>query len=159
MSTSRRADREVLAWGGAIFALFAVLVSLFAFVVAARADNGAGAVTGGTPVTLGEFTVSPEMINAPLGGTLVVTNTGSVEHNLAIDGTDLATEMLATGESATLDLGDLEAGAYTVICEVAGHKEAGMTAMLHLGGGAGAALPPAPTRRLCGRATTTPTHS
>ena len=137
METSGRADREVLAWGGAIFALFAVAVALFAFVVAAHADERAGEAGGGVPVTLSEFAISPSMITAPLGGKLIITNNGTVEHNLAIDGTDLKTPMLKAGESATLDLGDLEAGTYTVICGVPGHKEAGMTGMLHLGGSGG----------------------
>ena len=46
------------------------------------------------------------------------------------------TKTLKGGESQTLDLNGLEQGAYTVSCGVAGHKQAGMVAMLHLGTGA-----------------------
>ena len=59
-----------------------------------------------------------------------MTNGGSVEHNLAIEGEDVRTPNLAAGESANLSVGDLPAGEYTVLCEIPGHADAGMTGML-----------------------------
>ena len=65
-----------------------------------------------------------------------MTNGGTVEHNLAVDGTDLKTDDLAVGESDSLDLSSLEAGTYTVFCDISGHKEAGMVGDLVVGGDA-----------------------
>lgn len=53
-----------------------------------------------------------------------MTNTGAVEHNLAVKGTDLKTSMLKAGESATPDVGHLKQGDDTLRCEVAGHESA-----------------------------------
>ena len=47
--------------------------------------------------------------------------------------------MLKPGESATLDVGGLKEGDYTLLCEVSGHEGAGMKAMLMVGIGGGAA--------------------
>ena len=55
--------------------------------------------------------------------------------------------MIDAGGSAQLDLSSLTAGDYTVYCQIPGHKEAGMTAALHVtaGGGAQVAAPMAGT--------------
>ena len=74
-----------------------------------------------------------QMISASQTGGLDIVNGGNVEHNLAVQGTDLRTAMIPPGGSAHLDLSGLAAGAYTVFCEVAGHQASGMQAMLHLG--------------------------
>jgi plastocyanin len=112
-----------------------MMFGLFAFVVAAHADSkSTGAPAGAVNVTLSEFAITPASISAPLNGTLVIANTGSVVHNFHIDGTDAKTADLKSGESATLDLKGIKAGSYTVYCAVAGHREAGMQATLVIGG-------------------------
>ena len=72
-------------------------------------------------------------------GTLAIKNTGTVEHNFAITGTNKRTAMLKPGSGATLSLGGLKPGTYSVICEVPGHSGSGMKATLMVGGGGGAA--------------------
>jgi FtsP/CotA-like multicopper oxidase with cupredoxin domain len=123
--------------------LLAVVLAASALLVAAQAwsrsndaESSAAAASGPT-VTLSEFALTPQMVQADEGAVLTVKNAGTVEHNLAIKGTDLSTPMLKAGESATLDLGDLKAGAYEIQCNVPGHASAGMTGMLHLGGVSG----------------------
>jgi hypothetical protein len=61
------------------------------------------------------------------GGAISVTNTGTVAHNLSIEGTGLKSPDLASGETATLQLAGLAPGAYQILCEIAGHAQAGMT--------------------------------
>lgn len=123
----------------AILMLMAVIVAVSALFVAGQAwsrSNDAEstvAAASGTAVTLTEFAISPQMVQADVGGVLSVKNAGSVDHNLSIKGTDLATPMIKPGETASIDLGDLKAGAYDLQCDVAGHAGAGMTGMLHLG--------------------------
>ena len=90
-------------------------------------------------VELGEMFIEPENLEIAPGGTLEVANVGAAAHDLAVEGTEVATPMLDPGESATLELVELEPGTYTVICTVAGHREAGMEATLVIGGAEAAA--------------------
>jgi FtsP/CotA-like multicopper oxidase with cupredoxin domain len=144
----RKQDREAFGVGAWVFGLVAVLFAFGALVVAGNAltkseDAQSVAAVGGsgTKVTLSEFAIEPQMVHAEEGGTIAVTNAGTVDHNLVVKGTDIATPMLGPGESATLDLGDLRKGNYTLFCEVAGHEGAGMKASLMIGtmGASGAA--------------------
>jgi FtsP/CotA-like multicopper oxidase with cupredoxin domain/uncharacterized cupredoxin-like copper-binding protein len=141
----RKADREVFGLGAWIFSFFAVAFAFGALAIAGNAlsnseDAQSVAAVGGagSKVTLTEFKIDPAMVMVAKGGSIGVTNAGTIEHNLAVKGTDLKTAMLKPGESATLDVGDLKAGDYTLLCEVAGHETSGMKAMLMVGG-AGAA--------------------
>jgi FtsP/CotA-like multicopper oxidase with cupredoxin domain len=72
-----------------------------------------------------------------VGGSLHVTNDGSVAHNLAIEDTDLITKDLNSGDSEHLALTGVEAGSYTMYCKIPGHREAGMEAALTVTEGGG----------------------
>ena len=129
--------------GLVILVAFALVALITAVVLARRGDGGASATAGAstgpaTAVTLSEFTIAPEMVVATTNGGLDVTNNGTVAHDLAVDGTDLATPSIDPGKSAHLDLSSLAPGTYTLYCQVAGHAAAGMKAMLHLSAGTGA---------------------
>jgi FtsP/CotA-like multicopper oxidase with cupredoxin domain len=141
----RRNDREVFGLGAWLFAFLALLLAFGALGVAASASSKsddaktvAAAGGTGTKVTLTEFAIEPAMISAAVGSTLTITNAGSVDHNFAVQGTDARTETLRPGESASLSLDGIEAGDHTVICEIPGHEDSGMTAMLMIGSSAGA---------------------
>jgi manganese oxidase len=125
----------------AVVALVALVLSAGSLIVAAGSSGGvpAAAPAAGSSdtdavasvaVELSEFAISPSSIEVAAGGTLEVTNGGAIEHDLAVVGTDVATPMLAAGQSASLDLGDLAPGVYEVYCTVAGHDSAGMTGTL-----------------------------
>lgn len=135
MPLFNRQDREAVGVGIAIFTLVALCFSVVALVVAAQADEGGGTPAGAVQVSLGEFFIQPAEITAPVDGTLAVTNGGTSVHNLAVEGADKVTKDLNSGEADTLDLGGLEAGAYTVFCAIPGHREAGMLGTLSVGGG------------------------
>ncbi len=148
MVRAQRGDREVFGLGAWLFGILAVVLAFGALAVAGNAlttskDAKEVAAVGGagTKVTLTEFKVDPVMIEAPVDGTIAVTNAGAVEHDLAIKGTDRKTTMLKSGQSGTLSLKGLKQGNYTVFCEVSGHEGAGMKATLMLGtmSGGGAA--------------------
>jgi manganese oxidase len=127
----------------AIVALVALVLSAGALIIAAGSGSGPAAEPAATAaetveVELSEFAISPANIEIAAGGTLVVTNAGGIDHDLALVGTDVATPMLGAGESHTLDLGDLAPGVYDVICTVSGHDTAGMSATVTvLGEGGG----------------------
>ncbi len=116
--------------------IFATLALVFSFVAFATddgelgGDGGSALAAGPVPVELSEFALSPEVVTVPAGGSLAVTNEGSQIHNVMVEGTDLVTPDLATGESATLDLSSLAPGEYTILCHIPGHAEAGMTGTL-----------------------------
>src|SRR5680860_233875 len=106
--------------------------------------SGAAAATGATPqavdVTLTEFAISPADITVPAGVpvTFNVTNTGAAEHDFTIDGIS-GTETVAAGGTTTLEVDALDAGSYPVLCTIAGHERAGMTATVLVTDDAGAA--------------------
>ena len=116
-------------------ALSVAVVALVA-VLTDNDDGGSSVSASGTTVTLAEFSLSPESVSVAEGGSIGVTNGGTVAHNLAVDGTDLKTADLAGGESDTLDVSGLEAGQYTIYCDISGHRDAGMTGDLVVGGDA-----------------------
>ena len=121
---------------GALISFF--LIGLASIVVAAMlvsGDDGSGSATDGTgatsvEVTLTEFAVTGELMVSPGPVELVVINEGTVQHDVTVEGTGVATKKLNPGETETISLGDLPEGEYTIFCTVSGHKEAGMTASL-----------------------------
>jgi manganese oxidase len=132
----QRRDREALGAAAGAFALLAMVLAFASLVaVAQKDDSGASVVAGGTPVTLSDFAIEPNMISVPSGGTLSVTNSGKSPHNLRVEGTDLKTPDVPAGGGESLDVSDLEDGTYTVFCEISGHRGMGMEAMLHVGAG------------------------
>lgn len=104
--------------------------------------NAAGEVAkdaGPVEVHLAEFTITPKEIAGAAGQptTINVTNDGTAPHSLVVDagGTEVKTEEIAAGGTATLEVPALDAGSYDVWCGVPGHKEAGMTATLVVSAG------------------------
>ncbi|MDZ4828225.1 MAG: multicopper oxidase domain-containing protein [Actinomycetota bacterium] len=135
MSLFNRSDRDAFGAGAAAFSLVAVVVALAALVTVATDDDGGGgsAASGSATVTLSEYALSPEAVTVPEGGTLAVVNGGGSVHNLAVEGANLKTADLNGGDSETLDVSSLDAGTYTVFCEISGHRESGMVGDLHIG--------------------------
>ena len=124
-------------WGTGAAAIVVAVLALVIATVAVFVRDGGGdgdaAAGGDTSVALSEFALTPAAVTVPAGGSLKVTNDGTMPHNLSIDGTDLKTADLAAGESETLDLSALEPGEYQIICAIPGHSDAGMTGTLTLG--------------------------
>ena len=103
-------------------------------------DESAAAPAGPAQinVTLTEFAIDGDL-TAPAGPVqLVISNEGSLDHNVAVRGTEIRSQTVGAGGSTLLDLGDLEPGVYELLCEVSGHEAAGMTAELVITGEGGA---------------------
>lgn len=123
-----------------LLARFAVAVSVFALlmvgVVAAKGGSGDGGGSDSSSdvapvaVALSEFAISPATVTVPTGGSLEVTNNGTVPHNIVITDTDLKTADIDGGASETLDVSSLAAGDYEIFCSIPGHKDSGMVATL-----------------------------
>lgn len=101
-------------------------------------DTTAPAVTGGTDAesleVVAEDIKFPEDTYEVTAGTVNVTyrNEGAIHHTLVIDGVDdFKLEVSGKGDE---DAGSVElaAGSYTIYCDVAGHRQAGMEAKLEV---------------------------
>ena len=120
--------------------MFAALTSVFAVVlVAIVAAAGFGAAVDNStsnsppapvPVKLSEYAISPAAVTVAAQGSIDVTNTGSMAHNLSIVGQNLKTADIPAGGKANLDLSGLNPGTYQLYCAVTGHKDLGMVATL-----------------------------
>jgi uncharacterized cupredoxin-like copper-binding protein len=124
---------------GAVALVFLPLAAIG--IIAVVQDDGADAVTatGSTTLdlSLSEFAIKGDL-EAPAGRVvLAATNTGSAEHNLTLEGGP-GTKNLASGATGEVDLGELEAGSYVLLCTIPGHAEAGMkTTLVVTEGGSG----------------------
>jgi uncharacterized cupredoxin-like copper-binding protein len=121
---------------------------MIALAVASAACTGTGGGAGaqgeqaaGTSaevaVTLSDFAIDPEMLQAPADQplTFAVENAGEAPHTFGVVvGTDTyETPLIDPGSSSTLEVPALEAGTYDTLCTVPGHRDLGMAGMLHVG--------------------------
>ena len=126
-----------------------VLLALVSVIVIALLAACSGGTVGGTKapasgssggktfnVTATEFQFTPNKFDAQVGQRLTfkVANKGTVEHNFVILSPDGSQELTKTstqpGETKTLEFTPTEAVTYQIDCNIAGHKEAGMTGEL-----------------------------
>ena len=119
------------------FTALAMLAVTFGVTVAATRGSDSEAAVATAPsmtarVTLTEFAITPATITVASGGALHVTNSGSVAHNLTVLDQKVATNDLAPGTSADLDVSSLAPGTYPVVCLLPGHADAGMKATLDI---------------------------
>ena len=128
---------------GTVAVIALAVVMTIAALVAADDDDTAASAGSSVHVSLSEFAITPSSVTAAAGGSLHVTNDGTATHNLRVVDTELITPDLAAGEAGELDISSLEPGGYELLCEIAGHEDAGMTAQLTVteGGGTVAAQP------------------
>jgi len=121
-------------------ALIAIVIAVFAVGLATRAidehratpltPSGASASAS---VALDEFTISPAPLEVAAGSSVSVTNDGTAVHDLVVEGQDIQTPELNPGDEADLDLSGLQPGAYTIFCQIPGHRESGMESELTVG--------------------------
>ncbi len=128
----------------ALMVRFSVAASVFALLIAALAvagDGGSSAEpveSGPVELALTEFALSPATITVPKGGSIAVSNNGTMVHNVAVIDTAVKSTDLAAGESDTLDVSSLDPGQYEIFCSIPGHKDSGMTGTLIITDGSGA---------------------
>jgi len=81
-------------------------------------------------VDMSEFKFAMESAEVKAGKvSFELVNAGTVEHSFIIEGTDVKSEQVRAGQTVSVH-SDLKPGTYVVVCDVAGHKEAGMTMQL-----------------------------
>jgi FtsP/CotA-like multicopper oxidase with cupredoxin domain len=130
----KKSDTAALGAASASFALLAMVLAFASLVVVATKKDATTVIgAGGAQVSLSEFKIEPATITVSTGGSVTVTNNGTVQHNLTIQGTKFKTKDLNPGDSVTLVLKGLKEGSYTMFCSLPGHESQGMKGTLTVG--------------------------
>jgi len=118
--------------------VFALLALAGALMLVACGGGGSPATSAPQArlidVTAADFTFTPASYTATTGEQLTfnVDNEGTLEHNFVVldpSGAELARlDGIGVGQTKALNFSPTSAGQYTIICDVAGHREAGMEA-------------------------------
>jgi uncharacterized cupredoxin-like copper-binding protein len=100
---------------------------------------------GGQSLAIGEmeYSLDPSTAQVDQAGTvtITVTNNGTIDHALEVEGQGVEeeTDTIAPGESADLTVDLSKTGSYEIYCPIDGHREKGMEGTLTVGAaGAGA---------------------
>ena len=125
--SSKTFDRALV-----IMTVFAALTAGLAAVAAIRAgaspgQEGGDGVTAGIELT--EWAITGDLEVPPGDLTVELTNAGSMVHNLVFENGPRSSDVNAVA-TTTFEVGDLEPGTYTIFCDIAGHRAAGMEARL-----------------------------
>jgi plastocyanin len=125
----------------AVMAVFAALTAVLAIVAALRAgETPAKAAEEGGPATanleLAEWEITGDLEIPPGDLSITLSNTGSMVHNLVFENGPRSVDVNG-GETVTFEPGHLEPGTYTIFCDIAGHRAAGMEARLVVAGDPG----------------------
>jgi len=103
-------------------------------------DTTAGGSSGKVPITLRDFSIQPKTLHStePETVTYVVTNKGSTEHALEIEGEGIEeeTDTIQAGDVAELTV-TLKPGSYELYCPIDNHRQRGMEATLTVASGSG----------------------
>lgn len=94
-----------------------------------QSTDSAGSTATTLDISLSEFAIKGNLEAKPGNVTLDVSNDGSVNHNVVLTNGPRTSD-ISPRDSTTLSLGNLGPGTYQLICDIAGHKEAGMVAAL-----------------------------
>ena len=119
--------------------LAGILVFVFLVASCAKDDDLGGEVAMGdigddaaVPlIDLSEFAIRGDLAVPEGHVVLDVLNQGAAPHNLRLTNGPITAD-LDSGEGSLLDLGELSPGTYEMFCEIPGHRESGMSAMLEV---------------------------
>jgi uncharacterized cupredoxin-like copper-binding protein len=126
----------------ALLALFPVL-ALAACGSSSSESGTTGQAPAGQAVSISEteFKLDPSSVQVDQAGTVTfrVTNDGTIDHALEVDGQGVEeeTETIKPGESAELTVDLSKDGSYEVYCPVDGHRDSGMEGTLTVGAAMG----------------------
>ncbi len=117
------------------FVLGAFLIATLGFVglvlgAMALSDGSDGPIDSTLNLSVQEFSITGDLV-APSGEiTLVISNGGSMAHNVAVRELGIVSNNVGSGGTVELFLGDLPPGEYTLFCDIAGHEASGMSTTL-----------------------------
>lgn len=105
----------------------AVVLVVAAVLLALTLVHAASAPAQRVKVSAKEFAFVPDAVTlSPGAARFEIQNAGAIEHTFVITGVDKAkTKSIVPGGTETLEV-TLRPGSYEVICDIPGHKDAGM---------------------------------
>lgn len=115
--------------------LLTLALVLLPVATACGGGGGTSQPAGSIKVTMTDFKFDPGSISASHGKVVFfLVNQGSSAHDFVIQDASGSTvsksDMVQPSDAGVFTVNNLAAGHYQVICDVPGHKEAGMTATL-----------------------------
>src|SRR4051812_5159079 len=143
MNTERSPYLARFAAATSVLALILVVVVAAVNSGSSSSETSTSAAPAPVAISLSEYAISPSKVTLPAGGSLTVTNAGTMAHNVTVLKTDHATPDIQPGGKATLDLSTLGGGTYEIYCAIPGHKDSGMTGTLTVTGSGSASGPTA----------------
>jgi uncharacterized cupredoxin-like copper-binding protein len=126
----------------ALLALFAVL-ALAACGSSSSESGTTGQASAGQAISISEteFKLDPSSVQVDQAGTVTfrVTNDGTIDHALEVEGPGVEeeAEAIKPGESAELTVDLSKDGSYEIYCPIDGHRDSGMEGTLTVGAGMG----------------------
>jgi uncharacterized cupredoxin-like copper-binding protein len=126
----------------ALLPLFAVL-ALAACGSSSSESGTTGQAAAGQAIAISEteFKLGPSSVQVDQAGTVTfrVTNDGSVDHALEVDGQGVEeeTETIKPGQTAELTVALSKEGSYEIYCPIDGHRDSGMEGTLTVGAAMG----------------------
>jgi uncharacterized cupredoxin-like copper-binding protein len=111
-----------------LFLIAVLAIATLLIVAGCGGSQPSSGKTSEVTLTLTEFKFTPDTLNAKVGEHVKVTldNTkGTLKHNLKQADLNIDTAVEA-GQTATFEFTPTQAGTFNFICDVPGHKEAGM---------------------------------
>lgn len=95
-------------------------------------DDGSSGAEAADTVVLDDFTIEFEPAVLRVGSEVELVNEGLTQHDVAIEGTDEASEILVAGQAGIWVVPEVEPGGYTLYCTIPGHREQGMVASVEI---------------------------
>ena len=111
-----------------LFAIILLAIISLWTVTGCGGSQPSSGTTSDLTLTLTEFKFTPDTLNAKVGAHIRVTldNTkGTLKHNIKQTDLNIDTAVEA-GQKATFEFTPTKAGTFDFVCDVPGHKEAGM---------------------------------
>ncbi len=115
-----------------LFTVVALMAMALAACGGGTSSSGGGSSAANVTVTLTEFKFDPASVTAAPGQTVNLTlkNTGSAQHSWVIPDLNLKYTVDPGKTDTKTFTAPAKAGTYTIICDIPGHKEAGMQGQL-----------------------------
>ncbi len=114
-----------------ILLMVAVALMTLALAACGGGSSGGGSAANVT-VTMTDFKFDPGTVTVNAGQTVNLTlkNAGSVQHSWVMPDLNLKYTVDAGKTDTKTFTAPTKAGTYAIVCDIAGHKEAGMTGQL-----------------------------
>jgi plastocyanin len=124
--------RQRLVWGAAGLAFLAVLVVVVVALSGGGGDGGGTASPGsGIRVSMTDYAFEPDpLVLSGDDKVVTIVNDGEIPHDFVVPELGKGTPDLPPGGELTIDFSDQPAGTYEVVCDITGHREAGMVSQL-----------------------------